>query len=143
MDPITLPVFALTVLLASILSAVLAHALGSRGASSAKVAFLEGKEKGYRDAKSEMSVRLDPFFEVDEGFFSSDYVAGYQMQLFVSGLPVGDPTRRITRAETAVNEENIKLAITSTLAVVQPMVAMLQAAQITAKTTEVARVKRS
>jgi len=66
-----------------------------------------GHGLGFRRAYSELQIHVQPFDEVDVGFFGSTVVAGYTMQLHVRGMPVLSPQRVVVKHERRVNEERV------------------------------------
>jgi len=69
--------------------------------------FLRGKAAGAEEELARFEIRYQPILIDDDGFWNHSFEAGYEMQLHYAGLPVGDPTRRITHEQQKSNDENI------------------------------------
>jgi len=147
MDPIfSLPVYLLSMALVAVLAAWIGWYLGRKAGSQlseheggklreleGNARFLEGKEAGKTEAYSDFGIVYKPFVDRKDALLKSEATTGYEMQLFVKGLPVGDPTRRVLERDMKVDKRTTLQLIDTVVAVVQPQVAMLRAANLVAQ----------
>ena len=61
----------------------------------------------------------EPIVKIDDGWFRSKVVAGYRIQLFYDGIPIGDPTERMVYQANRVDKEAIEKAVNGALQVAQ------------------------
>lgn len=73
--------------------------------------YLRGKVDGAREELEKFQITYIPVVEEEDSLFSHKFDAGYEMQLSYAGLPVGDPTRRITSHKEKFKDENVNKAI--------------------------------
>jgi hypothetical protein len=69
--------------------------------------YLKGKIDGTKEELERFQISYCPIVIDNDKFFSHTFEGGYEMQLFYSGLPIGEPTRRITKHQEKSNDENI------------------------------------
>ena len=60
-------------------------------------------------------VKCEPFVYKDKKLFREKVVAGYSMQIYCDGIPVGEPSERIVYQSNQLDEKAIETAITSAL----------------------------
>ncbi len=73
--------------------------------------YLKGKIDGAEEELEKFTLIYEPFIDVFENFFRKTVEAGYQMQILYQGLPIGDPTKRVTKYEEKFKEENVKYLV--------------------------------
>ncbi len=71
--------------------------------------YLKGRLDGARDELERFTINYEPFLDIYDSYFRKTVEAGYQVQIFYNGIPVGDPTRRVVRHREKFKEENVKL----------------------------------
>lgn len=69
--------------------------------------YLRGKIAGACEELGKFDVRYSVVTVEHDNFLKSTFDAGYEMQLFYSGLPVGEATRRITHHGEKSKDENV------------------------------------
>jgi len=70
--------------------------------------YLKGRLDGAREELERFTINYEPFIDIYDSYFRKTVEAGYQVQIFYSGIPVGDPTRRVMRHREKFKEENVK-----------------------------------
>lgn len=70
--------------------------------------YLQGKIDGGREELEKLTISYEPFVDIHENFFRKSVDAGYQLQIFYNGMPLGDPTRRVVRHNEKFKDENVK-----------------------------------
>ena len=73
--------------------------------------YRRGKEEGQKVELRKFSIKYDTWVDYDDGFFSSHYIDGYNMQLFYNNMPLGDPTRRVLTSNKKFKEENLRYLV--------------------------------
>lgn len=73
--------------------------------------YLKGKVDGAAEELCKFTIIYEPFVDIFENFFRKTVEAGYQMQILYQGLPIGDPTKRVTKYEEKYKEENVKYLV--------------------------------
>lgn len=132
MDPIiTIPVFILSILLGAAVAAWAGWFIGKKAGS--RTSFQEGKEKGRIEAYSDFGIVYKPFVDRRVGLLKSEATTGYEMQLFVKGLPVGDPTRRVLENSMKIDKQTTEQILNTVIMAVQPQVAMLREGHLMAQ----------
>lgn len=71
--------------------------------------YLKGRLDGAREELERFTINYEPFIDIYDSYFRKTFEAGYQVQIFYNGIPVGDPTRRVVRHREKFKEENVKL----------------------------------
>ncbi|GGI17859.1 hypothetical protein [Gottfriedia solisilvae] len=94
-------------------SNILEHKQTEEFQSLLEVEFRKGIEEGEKRTLGKFALTYEPFIEVSDSFFKKTAEAGYTMQMFYSGLPIGDPMKRITKYEEKYKDENVKYLIDS------------------------------
>lgn len=61
----------------------------------------------------------EPIVKIDDGWFRSKVVAGYRIQLFYDGIPIGDPTERMVYQSSRVDKEAIEKAVNGAIQAAQ------------------------
>jgi len=70
--------------------------------------YRKGWEVGQKETLGQFQIQYEKFNSVEDKWLSSLVETGYCMQLFYSGLPIGDVTKRIIHAEKKVNKDAVK-----------------------------------
>ncbi len=73
--------------------------------------FSSGEKKGEQTTMSKFKIKYDIWQDYDDGFFTTHYIDGYNMQLFFNNLPIGDPTKRVLKKESRFKKENLEFLL--------------------------------
>ncbi len=79
--------------------------------------YLRGKEDGRNEELGKFSIIYEPFQDIAEEFMGLKKRAelGYSVQLYYSGLPIGEPTRKITHQNVEYDDRKIDKLMNSEL----------------------------
>lgn len=72
-----------------------------------------GEMEGAKNELAKFNIEYTPFINTKDEFLKKRAESGYLMQLFYSGLPIGEATKRVTVVEEKYKEENAKYLIES------------------------------
>ncbi len=73
--------------------------------------FRKGIKEGEEITIKKITIEYTPYIEVKDKMFSKTAKSGYSMQLYFSGLPIGDAIIRIIKTEEKFKEENMKYIV--------------------------------
>lgn len=73
----------------------------------------KGKIDGRKETLQQFRISYQPFVDNHDSFLKHTAEAGYYMQIFYEGLPIGDPMKRITKHDEKFKEENLKYLVDS------------------------------
>jgi hypothetical protein len=69
---------------------------------------IAAEERGYRKASGELSVEFQPWSSINEKWFSTEILVGYQYQVLFRGFPIGEPSVVPLHFEKKCNDQRIK-----------------------------------
>lgn len=75
--------------------------------------YRKGIEEEEKRAIERFTLSYEPFIEISDNFLKKTAEAGYTMQIFYSGLPLGGPMKRVTKREEKFIDENVKYLVDS------------------------------
>jgi hypothetical protein len=73
--------------------------------------YARGKGQGAKEELEKFQITYTPVLVERDSFLKNSVDAGYEMQIYYSGFPVGEPTRRITHHEEKSKDENINKVV--------------------------------
>ncbi|MEK4878744.1 MULTISPECIES: hypothetical protein [Paenibacillus] len=73
-----------------------------------EIEYRKGVEEGEKKAFAKFTLIYEPFVDISDSLLKKTAEAGYTMQMFYNGLPLGDPMKRVTHHEEKYKEENMK-----------------------------------
>lgn len=73
--------------------------------------YARGKCDGAKEELAKFQITYTPVLVEGDNFFKKSTNVGYEMQMYYSGFPVGEPTRRITHHSEKSKDENINKII--------------------------------
>lgn len=68
--------------------------------------FQLGREAGIKEERNKLQVRISPFFEKEDGLFSSTLFVGYLEEVIYNGFSIGEPTYRPLKIYEKFKQEN-------------------------------------
>ncbi|AIQ20643.1 hypothetical protein H70357_31105 [Paenibacillus sp. FSL H7-0357] len=73
-----------------------------------EIEYRKGVEEGEKKAFVKFTLIYEPFVDISDSLLKKTAEAGYTMQMFYNGLPLGDPMKRVTHHEEKYKDENMK-----------------------------------
>ncbi|WP_332914389.1 hypothetical protein [Algoriphagus boritolerans] len=68
--------------------------------------FQLGREAGIKEERNKLQVRIIPYFEKEDGFFSSTLFVGYFEEVIYNGFSIGEPSYRSLKIYEKFKQEN-------------------------------------
>lgn len=117
-------------------SGILEHKETEEFKSLLEVEFRKGIEEGEKRTMSKLALAYEPFIDISENFFRKTAEAGYTMQMFFNGLPLGDPMKRVTNHVEKYKDENVKYLVDSVNGTLNNILLMVDPLGIPVKVNE-------
>lgn len=121
-------------------SGILEHKETDEFKSLLEIEYLKGVEEGGKRELSKFTLSYEPFVDIAENFFRKTADAGYIMQIFYNGLPLGDPMKRVTNHEEKYKDENVKYLIDSVNGTINNILLMADPLGIPVKVNEKTKI---